>query len=50
MTTLTIKNQTGNTITGSNSLTEYIIFIIHKPRTNTDILVENMKQVLDSRL
>ena len=48
MTTLTIKNQIGNTLTGSNSLTECIIFIIHKPRTNTDILVENMKQVLDS--
>lgn len=48
MTTLTIKNQIGNTLAGSNSLTECIIFIIHKPRTNTDILVENMKQVLDS--
>jgi len=44
MTTLTLKTLRGNTRSDSNSLTEYHIFVIHKPRTNTDILVENIQQ------
>lgn len=48
MTTLTIKTQRVNIPSGPGSLTECNIFIIHKPRTNTGILVENLQQVLNS--
>lgn len=45
MITLTLKHSRGNSRSGSNSQTEYNIFVIHKPRTNTDILIENLQQV-----
>lgn len=44
MTTLTLKSSRGNTRSDSQSLIEYQIFVIHKPRTNTDILIENLQQ------
>lgn len=44
MITLTLKSSRGSTRSDSKSLTEYHIFIIHKPRTNTDILIENLQQ------
>ena len=44
MITLTLKHSRGNSRSDSNSQTEYNIFVIHKPRTNTDILIENLQQ------
>ena len=45
MITLTLKSSRRDTRSDSQSLTEYCIFVIHKPRTNTDILIENLQQV-----
>ena len=44
MITLTLKNSRDESRVDSQSLTEYDIFIIHKPRTNTDILIANLQQ------